>query len=415
MSRPLSRSAASSPSATASPCGSSKSAAASSACANVWPRLSQRRGAAVVRVAQAERRLVRGGAAHVERPAGEQLGLDAARPPLAPLALGQRREQRLVDHDAHRPVERADEVLALRDVDRRLAADPGVDLADERRRHGDPRDAAEVGRGGEGREVGRRAAAERDDRAAAVERQLRPEPLDDGELLRGLARRAARASRRAGRRAPPSRRAPWMPITVESATSATGPSPGTSSPSRSSAAGLVVDAGRCEHDAVEVAARDGRVGDLAVERLAAPRRAAGTPPRPARAAGRSPRDALPRRLDVDVEQDRERARSRASSRTDGVLTAPPPRSSTDGLASRRASRTSASPRRSGTPSRPASRRTPRARAAPASSTRSTSTTGRPSARARPPAASVVLPAPMKPISARCRSSAFRPSPFDALE
>ena len=144
---------------------------------------------AIVRVAQAERRLVGGRAAHVEVAAGEQLGLDALGLALPALALGQRLEERLVDHDARGPVERADEVLALRDVDRRLAADARVDLADERRRHGDPRHAAQVGRRGEARRRRCAAAAERDERSRAVEPQLAPEPLDDVPLLRLLAAR----------------------------------------------------------------------------------------------------------------------------------------------------------------------------------------------------------------------------------
>ena len=108
---------------------------------------------------------------------------------LPPLALGQRLEQRRVDHRARRPVERADEVLALGQVDAGLAADRRVDLADAGRRHGDPRDAAEIrGRDVAG-EIGGRAAAERDDRAAAVEAQLGPEALGDVQLLRRLAGR----------------------------------------------------------------------------------------------------------------------------------------------------------------------------------------------------------------------------------
>src|SRR5262245_44510524 len=84
-------------------------------------------GAVVVWVAEAERGLVRRGPAHVELPPREQLGLDELRSPLPPLALGERLEQRLVQDDSRRPVERADEVLPLRDVDAGLAADPRVD------------------------------------------------------------------------------------------------------------------------------------------------------------------------------------------------------------------------------------------------------------------------------------------------
>ncbi len=79
---------------------------------------------AVVRVAQADAGFVGRGSAHVELGVGEQPRLDQLGQSLPLLALGQRLEQRLVDHHAGRPVERADEVLALGDVDRRLAADP---------------------------------------------------------------------------------------------------------------------------------------------------------------------------------------------------------------------------------------------------------------------------------------------------
>ena len=98
------------------------------------------------------------------------------------------------------PVEGADEVLALGQVDGRLAADRRVDLADERRRHRDPADAAQVRRGREARRVGRAAAAEGDDRSVSPEPQLTPEPLDRAEALRLLAS-AQRVDRRLQRRA----------------------------------------------------------------------------------------------------------------------------------------------------------------------------------------------------------------------
>ena len=86
-------------------------------------------------------------------------------------------------------MEAADEVLALRQVDPRLAADRRVDLCDEARRHGRPGDPAEIGRGDEPGRVRRAAAAECNDRAAAVEAQLLPEPVDGGERLCLFARR----------------------------------------------------------------------------------------------------------------------------------------------------------------------------------------------------------------------------------
>ena len=74
-------------------------------------------------------------------------------------------------------------------VDRGLAADARVDLADERRRHRRPRHAAHVRRGGEAGDVGRGAAAERDERAVAADPQARPEPLEHRGRLGRLARR----------------------------------------------------------------------------------------------------------------------------------------------------------------------------------------------------------------------------------
>ena len=168
-----------------------------------------------------------------------------------------------VDHDARRPVERADEVLALGEVDRRLAADRRVDLADERRRHGDPRHAAQVRRGGEAGDVGRAAAAERDERAVAVEPQLAPEPLERrrapspprpaGSSCVGgepVAERELRARRRG------------CPSRARRRRARPGPSPGTSSPSRSSAPSPYVDAAGGEHGARRRRATT-RVGDLA--------------------------------------------------------------------------------------------------------------------------------------------------------
>src|SRR5918994_6806205 len=155
----------------------------------------QHRALAVfVRIAEAYGCLVRGAAADElglrelpERFAGEEPRLDDLREPLAPLALGQRLEQRGIDHGTNRPVERADEVLALRQVDPRLAADRRVDLPDERRRHRDPADAAEIRRGREARRVRGAPSTERDERAAAVEPELAPEPLDGHDRLRLLA------------------------------------------------------------------------------------------------------------------------------------------------------------------------------------------------------------------------------------
>jgi hypothetical protein len=88
-----------------------------------------------------------------------------------------------------RPVERADEVLAFGKVDGRLAADRGVHLADQRRRHRDPVDASEVGSRHEARDVRRATAAEGDEHSGAVEPELAPEALSGRDGLRLLAGR----------------------------------------------------------------------------------------------------------------------------------------------------------------------------------------------------------------------------------
>ena len=59
-------------------------------------------------------------------------------------------------------VERADQILACGEVDRRLAADGGVHHRQQRGRNLDQRDAAQIGRGGKAREVAHYAAAEGD-------------------------------------------------------------------------------------------------------------------------------------------------------------------------------------------------------------------------------------------------------------
>ena len=68
-----------------------------------------------------------------------------------------------VRDDRRRRVEGPDEVLALARVDRRLAADRGVDHAEQRGRDLDDAHAAQPGGGDEPGEVGRRSPAEADD------------------------------------------------------------------------------------------------------------------------------------------------------------------------------------------------------------------------------------------------------------
>jgi hypothetical protein len=89
-------------------------------------------------------------------------------------------------------MERADEVLPGAGVHADLAADGGVEHREERRRHLDERDAAEVRGGDEAGEVARDAAPERDDRRIAAEAE-RDEIVGEAgpgvARLRGFARR----------------------------------------------------------------------------------------------------------------------------------------------------------------------------------------------------------------------------------
>ena len=105
-----------------------------------------------------------------ERLAGEKPGLHELGEPGAALLGGERGQKRRVDDGARGPVEGADAVLPGRRVETRLAADRRVHLTDERRRHGYPGHAAQVGRGdepGDVRERCRRRARPRSRRGRA--------------------------------------------------------------------------------------------------------------------------------------------------------------------------------------------------------------------------------------------------------
>ena len=336
-----------------------------------------------------------------------QTGSPASRPvlttsamPVPQLRVGQRLERARVDHDPRRPVEGADEVLAAGKVDRGLAADRGVDLADERRRHRHPRDAAHVRGGHEAREVGRAAAAEGDDRAVAADAQRAPEPLEHGQGLRVLARRhvvggdVALSERELRRDAVDAG-------DVRVGDDLDGAGAGHELLEQLERADPHVDPGGREHDAVGIVRvgvrgllvdRQSREVERAERLLVARQR----PP----AFARPP----PRELRVDLEQHRERAarqgrpasrqtgrrrrraRSRRARRQRGRLRRPPPR-----LPGTRPHRRARTAPRSWRPS--AARSRGRGRRRGGTSRRATSSP------------SVVFPAPMKPTSARCRLSA----------
>ena len=73
-----------------------------------------------------------------------------------------------VSHDQRRLMERADQILAEPVVDAGLAADAGVDLRQQRRRHLDDRDAAQERRRDEADHVADHAAADRHHEVAAI-------------------------------------------------------------------------------------------------------------------------------------------------------------------------------------------------------------------------------------------------------
>ena len=321
-------------------------------------------------------------------------------------ASRQRREQGRVDHRPHRPVEGTDEVLPLREVDRGLAADRRVDLADERRRHRDPATPRRYVAATKPAASVVQPPPSATSVPAAVEPELAPEPLDASTRLRLLALRQLVRRGQPARRARPARRRRRSRRRARRLTSATWPSPGTSSPRRSSEPALDVDAAGREHDIVDVARA--RVGDLLVQRRRSSK-SARKPPRPAPADGRRRRPARhavstststrtviarSRRALADLSGAERAAAERDHRRL--AARAPRARPRLD-LAERRLARA----RRSRGSCR---RRAPRSRG------RGRRTAGR-AARATS-APSVVLPAPMKPTSATCRSSAV---PVDPLQ
>src|SRR5581483_8914760 len=237
---------------------------------------------------------------------------------LAALALGQRLEERLVEEDERRPVEGADEVLAVGDVDAGLAADRGVDLPDERRRHRRPPDSAQIRRRGEARDVRRASPAEGDDGAFAVESELAPEARDHRRLLCLLARRqlVRRLQPRAERllRARPVD-AHHVRVRAERDRAVAG----NKLAEPVEAAALRVHARRGEHRRLRVV-RDG-VGDLAVERLPV----LVEPAEQLLVLGERPRrpsGAAPGEVDVDVDEEDELRGERRAGRRARDRTAP---------------------------------------------------------------------------------------------
>ena len=94
--------------------------------------------------------------------------------PLTYSARGSDREHGQVGEHPGRRVERADQVLARRDVHRGLAADRGVDHRQQRGRHQHQPHPAQPGGGDEPGQVGGGPAADADDRVGAGDPAARP-------------------------------------------------------------------------------------------------------------------------------------------------------------------------------------------------------------------------------------------------
>ena len=143
-----------------------------------------------VGIARDDRRRVRVDERGDARTIGHERVLGHLAEPGAVLARRQRRQRGDVGEDAERLVERADQVLALGQVDRGLAADGGVDLREQRGRRLHDGDAAVVHRRREAGGVADHAAAEGDDGVVAEQpprREARAQGVDGGERLGVLA------------------------------------------------------------------------------------------------------------------------------------------------------------------------------------------------------------------------------------
>ncbi len=113
-----------------------------------------------------------------ERPVGDDAVLDdfvQARPELA---TRQRRQESRIDDHRGGLVVGADQVLPRGVVDADLSADCAVHLGQQRRRHLDDRNAAQIGSGREPGRVADDAAAGGDDRGGAIRRRANQRVVD---------------------------------------------------------------------------------------------------------------------------------------------------------------------------------------------------------------------------------------------
>ena len=231
-------------------------------------------------------------------------------------------------------MERADGVLRPREVDRRPAADAGVDLTHQRRRDGRPRDAAHVRRGSEAREVGGRPpprATMAPSRPMVSADQSRSSPPPPSRPPR----RAPRAGRRRGRRARPGRGSRGC-LRRARPRRARGPRPG-----RARRAGRSIRARRGRPAARTCPRRRARARRRRSQSGCRSRCSAEVGLR----AGERPvgiRHALPRGRRVDVEEHRERTLREVAARPLGERRSASPSATTTGSPSRSTSRATSS-------------------------------------------------------------------------
>ena len=298
-------------------------------------------------------------------------------------------------------MEGPDEVLSLREVDGGLAADRRVDLRDERGRHRHPGHTAEVRRRREAGEVERGAAADGDDRPAPVEPQGGPEPCRVRDRLGRLARgNLVRAREPVAQGRPDAIAVDRRDGGIDHERERT--AAGHELCQTRDRAFLDMDPGRGEHRAVRVSRAS--VRDLVVERRALLEQRSELRLRRERAADRCRRRASRLRPPTCRAAGRRRA-PRVRSRVALDARAPPPSSTTARLRRPRSSAAAcaSSSRKAGSPRSEKSSGT--VLPVCASTCASTDTNSRPS-RAASSGPRVDLPAPMKPTSARWRSSAF---------
>ena len=121
-----------------------------------------------------------------QRLAGRHPVLDHFVEPRTELAARQGLQHGRIDGDGERLIEGADQVLPERMVDADFSADRRVDLRQQRRRHVDQRDAAQIRGRGEPGHVADHAAAEREQRRGAIGVGANQRLVDARDILQVL-------------------------------------------------------------------------------------------------------------------------------------------------------------------------------------------------------------------------------------